>query len=87
MMRTTIEQYIIERVREKRLAQGKSQRALSLDIACDMGLVGRVESMKGKDKYNVNHLNALAVVLNCSIKDFFPEEPFQDENSKYLSAL
>ncbi|OUN62580.1 MULTISPECIES: helix-turn-helix domain-containing protein [unclassified Butyricimonas] len=86
-MRTTIEQYIIDRVREKRIELGKSQRELSLDIACDMGLIGRVESLKGKDKYNINHLNALAVVLGCSIKDFFPDQPFIDKNSKYLSAL
>jgi hypothetical protein len=31
--------------------------------------------MDTPDKYNLNHLNKIAGIRNCSIKDFFPDQP------------
>jgi transcriptional regulator with XRE-family HTH domain len=70
-----IEQYVIDRVREIRMKAGISQVNLSVDMELNSKFVGNVESSKTRDKYNLNHLNKIAEILNCSIKDFFPDIP------------
>lgn len=75
-MATEIERYVIEQVKARRLKLGLSQAALATEAHLSYGFVGNVESKKHRAKYNINHLNALANVLHCSIKDFFPADPF-----------
>lgn len=72
---TQIEQYVIGKVREKRVKAGISQVVLSNLIDASDKFVGNVESGKSKHKYNLNHLNKLAFVLECSVKDFIPDQP------------
>ncbi|WP_162796300.1 helix-turn-helix domain-containing protein [Pedobacter namyangjuensis] len=74
---TKIEQYVIDKVREIRLAKNFSQTKLSVYIGLSEKFVGNVESTKTSDKYNINHLNKIAAVLECSIKDFFPTNPIK----------
>lgn len=75
-MATDIERYVIEQVKVRRLKLGLSQSALAAEAHLSYGFIGNVESKKHRAKYNINHLNAIANVLKCSIKDFFPEDPF-----------
>lgn len=82
--KTSIELYIIDKVKEKRKALKISQRQLSTDLNLEMSYVGRVERSGDPSKYNLNHLNALATYFSCELWDFFPDEPFTDENTKYL---
>lgn len=70
-----IEQYVIDRVREIRKEKGLSQRDIAYQIDIDQSFLAAVESPKGRAKYNLNHLNDLAKLFNCSIKDFFPDKP------------
>lgn len=72
---TKIESYIIEKVKRMRLEKGLSQLALSQKLEMNDSFVSHVESAGRRAKYNVNHINALAKVFNCSPKDFIPEEP------------
>lgn len=74
---TKIEQYVIDKVREIRLAKNFSQTKLSVYMGLSEKFVGNVESTKTSDKYNINHLNKIAETLNCSIKDFFPNDPIK----------
>jgi len=76
-----IEQYVIDKVREKRIKAGISQVSLSVDIELSSKFVGNVESSKTPDRYNLNHLNKIAIILKCSIKDFFPDQPISGEDS------
>lgn len=71
-----IEQYVIDRVREMRKERNLSQRDIAYQIDIDQSFLAAVESPKGRAKYNLNHLNDLAKLFKCSIKDFFPEKPF-----------
>lgn len=75
MLLSPIEKYIIEKVREKRKALGLSQMALSQKMEMTDTFVSHVEAPSRRAKYNINHLNALAKALECSPKDFWPEEP------------
>lgn len=72
---TAIEQYAINKVREIRKQKKISQAKLENMIDKSNGFVGRVESSKQSDKYNLNHLNAIAKAMNCSPKDFLPDKP------------
>lgn len=72
---TKIEQYIINKVKEKRIETGLSQADLSFKLGLTDSFVAHVETPKRRDKYNVNHLNKLAKIFKCSIKDFFPDKP------------
>lgn len=75
-MESQIELFIIEKVKAKRIELGLSQLALSLRMEMNDSFVSHVESPKKRAKYNINHINTLAKVLNCSPKDFLPECPF-----------
>ena len=77
-MRTTIQQYVIDRVREKRQALGISQEKLSIALGFEsQGYISKIESTSENydDSYNVNHLNEIAKILKCCPRDFWPEDP------------
>ena len=70
-----IDKYAINRVREIRTAKKISQQKLSILIGFSEGFIGNVENPNRKEKYNLRHLNLIAKALNCSPKDFLPEQP------------
>ena len=82
-MKTPIEQYVIDKVREKRLAQKMSQATLAYclrefadAINLSAGYVGDIEAGRKGAKYNLNHINELSIIFNCPFSDFFPSTPF-----------
>ncbi|MEO6686886.1 MAG: helix-turn-helix transcriptional regulator [Dyadobacter sp.] len=74
-MISQIESYIIEKVKEKRIQFGLSQLALSQKLEMSDSFVSHVESPNRRAKYNINHINELSKVFNCSPKDLIPEKP------------
>jgi len=79
---TPIEQYVIDRIKEIRIAKGFSQRRLENEADFPGGFVGRVESPKQHVKYNLNHINRIASILKCSLKEFFPDRALPVNNAK-----
>lgn len=69
-----IEQYVIDKVRSMRKEKGLTQRDLAYQTDIDQSFFAAVESPKGRAKYNLNHLNAIAKVFKCSPKDFLPDK-------------
>ncbi|WP_068688454.1 helix-turn-helix domain-containing protein [Culturomica massiliensis] len=72
--KTPIEKYVIAQVRKKRKELNMTQAELNDSLGFGSGFVGQVESNKCPSKYNLNHLNKLAEIFDCSIRDFFPEK-------------
>lgn len=72
--KTEIELYVVNKVREFRLEKGISQAKLALALDLSVGFIGHIESPVFAAKYNLNHLNELAKIFGCSIKDFFPDK-------------
>ena len=72
---TYIEDYVINTVKEKRIKKGISQAGLAHLLEVSEGFIGNVESPNYRAKYNLNHLNALAKIFECSPKDFLPKVP------------
>ncbi|MEG2339390.1 MAG: helix-turn-helix domain-containing protein [Odoribacter sp.] len=79
-MKTLIEQYVIDKIREKRLQQKMSQATLAYCLNVSKGFIGDIENPNKRAKYNLNHLNILAIIFNCPFTDFFPSEPFPEDN-------
>ena len=73
--KTKIDWYVISRIRELRLAHKLSQTEIAVHLELSVGFIGHIESPKFIAKYNIYHLNQLAKLFKCSIKDFFPEKP------------
>jgi transcriptional regulator with XRE-family HTH domain len=76
-LKTDIEAYVINKVKEKREALNLSQSELAAELNVSNGFIGQVESSKYPAKYNLNHLNKLAIIFKCSVKDFIPDIPFK----------
>ena len=75
-----LDKYIILAVKKKREEQGIAQADLSVRMELSDKFIGNVESFNQKAKYNINHLNKIAEILNCSLIDFFPL-PYMKENN------
>ncbi len=76
---TTIEIYIIEAVRKKREELKITPNKLSLEMGLVRNFVTCTEAYTRGYKYNSNHLNELAKILDCSIADFYPSR-YVEEN-------
>jgi len=72
-IKTSIEQYVIDKVKEIRTGKGISQAKLAHLIDLSVGFIGNVENPRHIAKYNLNHLNRISIELNVPFKDFFPE--------------
>lgn len=70
-----IEQYVVDIVKKKRLEKGWSQKELAYELNVSIGFIGNVENPKERAKFNINHINELAKIFDCSPKDFLPELP------------
>ena len=76
-MKSKIDKYVINKVREMRESKNISQADLAFELNVSVGFIGKVESTKYSSHYNLKHLNNLAKILNCSPQDFLPRNPLQ----------
>ncbi|HEY5463877.1 MAG TPA: helix-turn-helix transcriptional regulator [Hanamia sp.] len=74
-MKSKIDQYVISRVKDKRVENNLSQADLAYELGMSVGFIGKVESTKYSSHYNLKHLNDLAKILKCSPQDFLPKRP------------
>jgi len=56
-----------------RIERGMSQADLAYALNVSPGFIGKVESGKYGKAYNVEHINRLAGVFDCSPRSFLPE--------------
>ncbi len=76
VMKSKVDLYVIERVKERRLEKGFSQANLAYELGVSVGFIGKVESTNYPTHYNIKHLNDLAKILKCSPQDFLPKKAF-----------
>jgi transcriptional regulator with XRE-family HTH domain len=74
---STIEQFVIDKVKEKRLKLNISQAELARLMDVSEGFIGNIENPQYRAKYNLNHINELAKIFKCSPKYFLPKEPLK----------
>ncbi|NLR56931.1 helix-turn-helix transcriptional regulator [Chitinophaga polysaccharea] len=73
-MKSKIDLYVINKVKEKRIEKDLSQADLANELGMSVGFIGKVESSKYPSHYNIKHLNQLAKILECSPQDFLPKK-------------
>jgi transcriptional regulator with XRE-family HTH domain len=73
-MKSKIDLFVINKVRERRLEKNISQAVLAYELGMSVGFIGKVESSKYPSHYNIKHLNQLAKILECSPQDFLPKK-------------
>jgi len=75
-----IEYQLIENVKQLRLNRGWSQETLSLKMGFVETFVGKCESLKQPEKYNLRHIGILKKVFGFkSLDDLFPKGIPKDE--------
>lgn len=78
-MKSKIELYVSQKVKEYRLARGWSHQYLGDIINLSRTFVANRENPNSDDAFNLDHINALAVVFDCKVWDLLPENPFPME--------
>ena len=71
--KSLIDQYIISKVREKRLQHEFSQSELATLLNVSNGFIGQAESTRYPTKYSTDQLNELSKIFKCSPREFLPE--------------
>lgn len=69
---SALEKYVIEQAKRRRLQKGYSQTKLAHLLNLSPGFIGNIENPKLRAKYNLNHINGLAKIFECSPRQFFP---------------
>jgi transcriptional regulator with XRE-family HTH domain len=76
--KTKFEIAVIDLVKEMRIKKHYTQDDIALFLNSTRGFIGQIESPNSNSKYNLDHLNQLALEMGCSPKDFIPEKPIKD---------
>lgn len=69
---------IVKLVKERRTLKKMSQAKLATFLEVTNGYIGQIEMENSPSMYTYDQLNKLAIFLECSIKDFVPEQPITD---------
>jgi len=75
--KSDIEAFVINKVKEMRVKANLTQSELAMELNVSNGFIGQAESSKSASKYNLNHINQLAIIFKCSVKDFLPDKPLK----------
>jgi transcriptional regulator with XRE-family HTH domain len=70
--KSEIELFVINKVRALRVQNKITQSELAFRLGVSNGFVGQVESPKSPSKYNLNHIDKLAEIFECSPQEFIP---------------
>lgn len=73
-VKSEIELFVISKAKALREQVNLSQSELAFKLNVSNGFIGQVESPNSPSKYNLDHIDKLAVIFNCSPKDFLPDK-------------
>ncbi|TDN87072.1 helix-turn-helix protein [Salegentibacter sp. 24] len=73
--KSKIELKIVKLVKARRSKLNRSQSDIAKLFGVTRGYIGQIEMESYSSMYSFDQLNELAKYLECSIKDFMPENP------------
>jgi len=79
--KSELDLYVINKVKNLRLSFATSQLTLANKLGVSQAFIATVENPKHRAKYNLEHLNKLAEIFNCSPKDFLPDKPINQKRA------
>ena len=68
-MKSAIELYIVQKVKEQRKKRKMSQRYLADCLNVSQSFIRNIENENDDTAYNIDHLNEIAKIFDCSIRD------------------
>lgn len=74
-MKSAIELYVSQKVKERRLAKGWGLRYLGDCLNVHHSFIERCEDVNTDKAFNLDHINALAKIFECEIYDLLPKFP------------
>lgn len=74
-MKSAVEWYIVQKVKEQRKKLKMSQQYLADCLNVSQSFIRDIEKPTHSAAYNIDHLNAIAKVFGCSMRDLVPEHP------------
>lgn len=74
-MKSAIELFVSQKVKELRLAKGWSHRYLGDCLNVSHTFIVQIENPNSDKAYNFDHVNALAKIFECSLWDLIPKYP------------
>ncbi|AMQ01719.1 XRE family transcriptional regulator [Pedobacter cryoconitis] len=84
VVKSEIELFAINKAKKLREEANLSQSELAFKLGVSNGFIGQVESIKFPSKYNLDHIDKLALIFNCSPKEFLPELPINKNSEEFL---
>jgi transcriptional regulator with XRE-family HTH domain len=72
--KSKFEMAVVEKVKAMREEKNLTQDDIAAMLDFTRGFIGQIESPNSASKYNLDHLNRLALEFGCSPKDFIPEK-------------
>jgi len=83
-LKSEIELFVISKAKALREEAKISQSELAFKLDVSNGFIGQVESVKFPAKYNLNHIDKLARIFQCSPKEFLPESSINKDSEEPL---
>lgn len=74
-MKSKIELYTIEKVKEIRTSKDWSVRYFADCLGVSHSFIQKIEDPDTITAYNLDHLNAIAKLFECSLWDIIPKKP------------
>ena len=74
MPKTKVEWAIVGNVRTIRNEKKKTQRDIASYLGVSPGYIGQIETEDSASMYSYDNLCEIAKYLECSMKDFMPED-------------
>jgi hypothetical protein len=74
-VKSDFELAIVDLVRQKRRENKLTQENVAICLNVTPGYIGQIESLTEPSMYTHDQLNILAIEMDCSPKDFYPEHP------------
>ena len=74
-VKSNFELAIVDLVRQKRRENKLTQENIATCLDVTPWYIGQIESLTEPSMYTHDQLNVLAIEMDCSPKDFYPEKP------------
>lgn len=74
-MKSAIELYIMQEVKIRRKGLKMSQQYIADCLNVSRSFIRDIEDLKKDSAYNVDHINTLARIFECSPRLLWPEKP------------
>ncbi|MBP6455041.1 MAG: helix-turn-helix transcriptional regulator [Bacteroidales bacterium] len=71
-MRSEVDLFVINKIKEKRKELNISQRGMAEILGCSIGFIGQIESENYEIRYSIHQVYLIAKEFECSPADFFP---------------